>query len=271
MLRTTREVKSFTGIGWGLKPEVKLAGGPVYQDIILTTNLLASQFSIEFWYNGDPIIQMTGEQLVMLEQYKKRWVQEGKFRIPLGDLAGRSIEGQMVSGLETMPSDNIMLKVLVGAEPSPNNQGNVTLMAEANVNAPLANQLGAALEIWHPRITVVTFDAGATGKNILDTIAIGPRIKRAHFLGDISHLRLLKGNGNTQNVVWERSAGTNEFLLKGHDKAPQAGYFHFDPCESGFILAEALDTADAQIIKFEATVTTPGYIPVLMETLERVA
>jgi len=269
MLRTTREIKSFSGVAWGQKAEVKLAGGPVYQELILTTNVPAALLSIELFINGDPRIQMTGLELVMLESYKKLWTEAGKFVIPLGDISCRNIAGQMLPGLETKPTDNIILKVSIGADPG--GLGNASLSAEAWVNAPLGNAAGEALAIWHPRITTHTFDASASGKNVLDTLAIGPQIRRAHFKSSMNHLRILKGNGNSQAVVWERSAGTNSYMQKRFERAPQTGYYHFDPIESGFALDEVLKTDDTEILKMEITVPAPESISILLESLERVA
>jgi hypothetical protein len=274
MLRTTREIKSFSGVSWGQKPQVKLAGGPTYQEVILDTNLTPDQFFVELFVNGDPRFRLTGEQLVMLERYKKIYVPTdiatagGKYVVPIGDFANKTLEGQMVSGLETKPSDNLILKVTVDPEPSPNTQGNVTLSAEALVNAKLEGNAGAALERFVPRITEVTFDAGQTGRNILDTLTLGPIIKRMHFnSANVTNLRIFKD----KRIVWERSAGTNDFMLKRRERAPQTGYFHFDPIESGFALTEWLRTSDVrEKLEFEVTVSSAGTIPILMETLEPV-
>lgn len=271
MLRTTREIKSFSGVGWGLKPQVKLAGGPTYHEILLTTNLTPAQFIVEFFVNGDLRFRLGGEQLVMLEQYKKNYVDPniatagGVYVVPIGDFSARTLEGQMLSALETVPSDNLIMKVTVVPEPNPNNQGNVSISAEALVSARLAGNAGNALASFAPRITEISFDAGATGRNILDTLPLGPVIKRMHFKGDVTQLRIFKD----KRLVWERSAATNTTQLNRRGKAPQTGYFHFDPVETDFTLTEMMKTNDVrEKLEFEVTVGTAGPIPILMETLE---
>lgn len=273
MLRSILDIKSFSGVGWNSRPEVKLTGGPTYHEIFLRTNLLPAQFRVELIINGDPRISLTGTQLLMLESFKKIWTQAGEYVLPLGDLAGRSIEGQMIGGLETSPSDNIILRVYTVAEPNPNTQGAVTLSAEAKVSAPMQNELGADLAIYWPRIVEVTFAAGQTGKNIHDTLPQGPgmRLLRAHFNGDVTRLEVKKGpNAVSGAVVWQRDADRNEYELKRQGRAPQAGYFHADFVESGFIIAEMMKLDDVPLTTFDIYVGAAGNIPILLETLERV-
>ncbi|WP_290516895.1 major capsid protein P2 [Alcanivorax sp.] len=270
MIRTTREIKSFSGAAWGERPEVKLAGGPVYQGIILTTNLEPEQIiSAELFVNGDPRIRLTGEDMKMLERFKKKWEQDGKFFFPIGDFSGNSLEGQMISGLETSPTDNLIFRVTVAGEPDPNTQGNVTLSAEAIVNSRVQSGLGDGMAQYVPRITTVTFHAGQSGLNIHDSLPHGEGviIKRVHLKGELEHLRVLKD----KRRIWERSAGTNEYLLKHNERAPQPGYFHFDAVESGFILAEMMDTVVQESMEWEMRMTNPGTVQILLETLERIA
>lgn len=270
MIRTTREIKSFSGVAWGERPEVKLAGGPVYQGIVLTTNLEPEHIiSAELFVNGDPRIRLTGEDMKMLERYKKKWDQDGVYFFPIGDFSGNSLEGQMLSGLETSPNDNLILRVTVAADPDPGNSPNVSLKAEAIVNSRVQSALGDGMALYVPRITAVTFHAGQSGLNIHDSLPHGPNviIKRVHFKGDLEHLRVLKD----KTRVWERSAETNLYLLKHNERAPQPGYYHFDAVESGFIMAEMLDTVVQESMEWEMRVGTPGTVQILLETLERVA
>ncbi|AJD48275.1 outer membrane receptor protein [Isoalcanivorax pacificus W11-5] len=260
MLRVPREVKSFDGVGWGQKPQVKLAGGPTYHEIVFETNLLPEQIVMAtLWLNGDPIVQMTGQQMVMLERYKKHWEEPGRFVMPLADISGASLEGQSLSALPTFPADNLILQVQVAQEPAPNTQGSVALKADAWVS----RHVGVRSHI--SRITTTTFNAGANGRNILDTLPNnGQLIRRMHLLGDIANLRIRKD----KNVVYEQDAGKNVYHLKRRKLAPQAGYYHFDPVQSHFIRAEQFDTRVVESLEFEMDVSTPGNIAIFSEVLE---
>lgn len=259
MLRVPREIKSFDGVGWGSKPQVKLAGGPTYHEIVLTTNLTAAQINrVSLELNGDPIIQLSGADMLMLEQYKKHWTEPGKFIIPIADITGKSFEGQGLSALATFPADNIILKVDVAEEPAAGSPA-VQLRADAWVSA----HRGVREAI--PRISTITFNAGATGRNILDTLPNnGHLLRRMHMRGDIDALRIRRD----KVVVYEQSAGSNAFMLKRRERAPQAGYHHFDPVQSGFVLVEMFNTLARESLEFEMEVNSAGHIAILLETLE---
>ncbi len=270
-IRTTLDIKSFSGVAWGSKPEVKLTGGPDYHEIYLKTNLLPNQFRVELIINSDSRINLTGEQLVMLANYRKIWTEPGRYAIPLADISARSIEGQIVGGMETLPSDNIILRVHVVPEPVPNTQGTVTLAAQTMCSPHIAGELGRSLGVFWPRLVEVTFAAGNNGKNIHDTLPQGPgmRLLRAHIKGDLSRVEVKKGSNAVNGAaVWQRDADDNVFLAKQWGRAPQPGYFHVDFVESGFVLAEMLPLDDVLSTVFDMYVDTPGNIPILLETLE---
>lgn len=268
-MRTTLDIKSFTGLGWGNKPEVKLTGGPDYHEIYLITSLLPEQFRVELLINSDSRLNLTGTQLLMLQMFKKIWTEAGRYVLPLGDISARSIEGQMVGGLETLPSDNIILRVHI--IPDPGGQPALTLMATAMVSPHLRGELGRAMAVYWPRIGEVTFAAGNSGKNTHDTLPQGKgmRLLRAHMLADISRVEVKKGSNAVNGaVVWQRDAADNEFFLKRWERAPQTGYFHVDFVESGFLLAEMLPLDDVLSTVFDIYADAPGNIPILLETME---
>jgi hypothetical protein len=268
-MRTTLDIKSFGGVAWGAKPQVKLTGGPDYHEIYLNTTLLPEHFRVELIINSDSRINLTGVQLLMLQYFRKIWTEAGRYVIPLGDISGRSIEGQMVGGMETLPSDNIILRVHIVADPG--GQPPIELSATAMVSPHLRGELGKALAVYWPRITEVTFDAGNNGKNTHDTLPQGKGMKllRAHFEAAIDRIEVKKGaNAVNGAVVWQRDAADNEFLLKRWNRAPQAGFYHCDFIESGFILAEMMPLDDVPSTVFDIYAAAPGNIPILLETLE---
>jgi len=268
-MRTTLDLKSLSAVAWGSKAELKIPGGPDYHEIYLKTTLMPQHFRIEIIVNGDTRIALTGEQLVMLQDFQKIWTEAGRYVIPFGNIAARSIEGQMIGGMETLPSDNIILRVHI--VPDPGGQPALQLSANAMTSPHLRGELGRAMAVYWPRITEVTFDAGNTGKNTNDTLPQGPGMKllTAHLKGSIDRLEVKKGaNAVNGTVVWQREADDNTFLLKRWERAPQAGYFHVDFIESGFLITEMLPMDDVPSTVFDIYANAPGNVPILLQMLE---
>lgn len=268
-MRTSLDLKSFSSVGWGNKAEVKIPGGPDYHEIYLKTSLLPTQFRVEIIINSDSRINLTGTQLLMLQMHKKIWTEAGRYVIPFGNIAARSIEGQMIGGLETLPSDNIIMRVHI--VPDPGGQPQLTLAANAMVSPHLRGDLGRALAVYWPRINEVTFDAGNSGKNTHDTLPQGQGMKllTAHLQATIDRVEVKKGSNAVNGaVVWQRDADDNEFFQKRWGRAPQTGYFHVDFVESGFLLAEMMPLDDVPSTVFDIYANAPGNIPILLETLE---
>lgn len=274
MIVVPREVKGFDGVAWGYTAQVKLPGGPMFHEIQLNTNAVAADIVlVELYVNGDPRISLTGEQLDMLEKYKKQYTETGKFVIPLADLFGVSMEGRAMSGLNTVPSDNLILKVKLG-DGTASGGGTANLSAVAWVSNTSGNTPIAA---YIPRLVSLTAQAGASGRNILDTIrdgiGRGAMIRRIHFDGRagagldiITELRIRRNRA----VEYEQTNADNRYQLKRKKLAPQAGFYHFDPVQSGFIRSDMFSTA-GETLDFELTVSQAATIPMLVEAVELAA
>ena len=267
MIRFTRNIKSFSGMGWGQIPTVNLTGGPTIQEIQLDTNDGAGNFLapadinyVRLSLNGDVLIDVTGAQLRMLETYKGLFVEDGRFVIPLSDVSANTLRGQLVGGLVTFPSDTITLDVSLAAAGGRTWQP--TLKASYEVTA------SEQARIWLPRIRAMNFDCSDAGWNDITTLPRGPRIQRAHLLGSVNELVVLKNRLN----LFERTAPRNTYLLKRFGRVPQSGYYHFDPIASGFNQVEGFETADAtESLTFRVNVTAAANIKCLLETVEQVA
>lgn len=267
MIRFTRNIKSFSGMGWGQIPTVNLTGGPTIQEIMLDTNDGAGNFLapadilyVRLSLNGDVLIDVTGEELRMLETYKGLFSEDGRFIIPLSDVSANTLPGQLVGGLVTFPSDTITLDVALAAAGARTWQP--TLNASYEVTA------SEQARVWLPRIRSMNFDCSATGYNDITTLPRGPRIQRAHMLGTISELIVLKNRLN----LFERTSDRNTFLLKRTGRVPQTGYYHFDPIALGFNQVEGFETRDAtESLTFRVNVAAAQNVRCLLETVEQVA
>lgn len=267
MIRVPREMKSFDGIGWGQTAQVKVPGGPMYHELQLNTNATAADIPlVELYVNGDPRVSITGAQMVMLENYQKHYVEAGKFIVPLACLFGRSLEGQALSGLNTSPSDNLIIKVHFGAGAGELSLSGVAWVSETPANSPIARYV--------PRIVSLGYAAGQSGRNINDTLrdglARGAMVRRIHFDGRgtgaqdlITELRIRRD----RRVEYEQTNADNRYQLKRRGLAPQDGFYHFDPVQSGFIRSEMFSLA-GETLAFEVTTTAAGNFPVLIEAVE---
>ena len=272
MLVFPRKVKPFTTAKWGETPAVQIAGGPTLHELRLTTNLAPSDIErINFILNGDTIVTLTGEEARMLERYKKIYEVEDPeqpnygtqvyhYVIPFADKSGKTLDGQGSSRLVTFPTDALTLEVRVREWPGGGTEPAIRLRAHARVSASEAQRLTI------PRIRSINFDALVSGENVLNTIARGPALRRMHIRGDVSELKVLRDRLN----VFEESRDGLEFELKRSGRAPQDGYYHFDPVASGFVRSEQFRTASDEL-EFVMQVGDPGTFRILLETLEAAA
>lgn len=271
MLRIPRRIKSFSGVQRGEVASVQISGGPTLHEIALETNILPQHIlRASLILNGDTIIEMTGEQMKMLERYKKQYEQAGMFILPIADISGRSLEGQAETALVTFPTDNITLEVAIAPEPDPQNPlVSPSLRADALVSAASDER------VIIPRVRTVTFSPDSTGENIMNTLPRGPELRRMHLRNSdggspaecgIDFLRILRD----RLTVYELSAHRNEFELKRRERAPQDLYFHFDPIASGFNRMDKFRTASDEL-EFKLDMNNTNVVQILLETVERAA
>lgn len=279
MFRIPRKLKSFDGVGWGNIARARLAGGPMYHEIVFNTNALEDDIvSVTLTVNGDVKYKLPGWALKMLERFKKKWEETGRYVIALADISLYSLEGQIISALNTAPTDNILLEVEFGdgtASVVDPNATPATLEAEAEVSN---SDPTSAVALYVPRTRLVNLKGGGSGEVTIDNLHQKSNgnelLRRAHFDGRdggandyITNLEVLVDNTKR----WEQSKGNMRFNLKRHDKAPQAGFYHFDPIRSGFPITEMFNMAHSTSLEFKPTISNAmSTIPVIIETLERV-
>jgi hypothetical protein len=254
-------VKSFSGLGWGQSPSVRLTGGPTYERIVIDTNdgtnflAAADILFARIYLNGDMIHEWTGADLVMLVDYAGLPAQNGIFVLPFEDVTAQTIAGQEQSAFVTFPTDAVDLKITLAA--AGGRAWNPTLKAVGYVSA--AQSKRTLLK----RTRTINFDASAVGLNNLTTVERGPAIMRMHFATSATDLSIQRDFV----TVYENTAEINAYNLKQLGRVPQTGYFHFDPVATGFNQADIFRTVSNQL-DFRLTTTAAGNIPVLIESLE---
>lgn len=258
MLIIPRKLKAFSGVVTGETATLDIKGGATLHEIHLETSLTAAQMTlVTVNLNGDPIYSLTGADLVMLERYRKRYETSGLFVINFSDIVNASMESRNISALVTFPTDNISVEVKIAS----GIVGTITLKASAEVSASQAERK------FIPRKYRTSLKPGQTTENTWDSLTQGPAVQRIHFYGDLTRVKWVKDN----LTVWEREDDRNAAQLKRMDRAPQAGYFHFDAIESDFGIADLFQTIVAETLVCEYDLTTVQTVPVIVEAIQRVA
>ncbi|MEG3696776.1 major capsid protein P2, partial [Vibrio coralliirubri] len=85
------KLNSMVGASWGQKGTLPIPNGPTYHELVLETNASAADMQrIAITLNAEEIYVLTGEELVMLERYKRRDATAGHFVIPFSDIVART-------------------------------------------------------------------------------------------------------------------------------------------------------------------------------------
>ena len=179
MRHITEDITGFNGSGYGNQFSVNLNTGPTYKEIsVRTENVNNDQAArITLTLNGDPIVDLTGEELRMLEAYKSNYQEDGRFVIPLADFSAVTQAGQDLTGLVTLPEDNLVLNVYLGAATAQQTtDGDIPA-----VSAFAVMDESVATRKFIPRLYSDLIPMGKTGKNYFKNFNRGPRIRRIHF------------------------------------------------------------------------------------------
>lgn len=261
MRSTPRKLNSFNAVAWGQTASVKLDTGPTYDKIVLDTNVTEATDikRVIVNLNGDEIYVLSGEELQVLEKYKKMPVVAGLYVIPFADDSCRAWDAQVLTSLVTLPTDNLTLHVELVGKPDGT--------AAPKMSGYSFTSAARAERIWLPRIKTVQMQASATGDNEHNTLQKGPAIRRIHMKkADINYVHIERDNLK----VYDQSDLVNQYILNRAERAPQAGYFHVDPIHTGFGIYDRFVTRSANTLVLRANVDSVGPIPLLMETVEQV-
>lgn len=263
-----KQLSSFNGGGFSSRFTLNMDVGPTYKEIHLRTNLDNDQLTrITLTLNGDAIVDVTGEELRMLEGYKYSakgfTASDGFFVIPLADFTNKSQEGQDLSGLVTLPGDNLVLEIRTAAATASQISGSLVPTMQADAVMGVAQPKRLLL----PRLYSELIPVGSTGKNKYRNFPRGPRIRRLHLNGPVTDLEILRDDV----IRFERDKELQDELLAREELSPQSGWYHFDPLMYHFGISDMMQTAAAKNFEINPTVSSAGDFSVLFETLESVA
>lgn len=106
--------------------------------------------------------KLSGTQLMFLESYKKQWTQNYLYVIPLADVSMVSLQGEILSGLNTTKDMDIELAVTFGA-----GVGTPTVRAMAITSS---YDMRDAAALFAPRLRAVQLKGGSAGDLELDNV-----------------------------------------------------------------------------------------------------
>ena len=92
------------------RPRVFLDGGPTYDEIVVETDLTASEIqALVLEVNGEERVRISGQQMLDREAYDGRSATSGQFVLSLADAMARTSLGDGYTGLVTQPTDRVLL------------------------------------------------------------------------------------------------------------------------------------------------------------------
>lgn len=271
MRQFTKVLPSFTAVGFGNTARLIMEVGRTFQKIVLDTRDSAGNVTVTadeilkviIQLNGREILNVSGEQLVMLEKYRGFGVVDGTIVIDYSLPHANSEQGRALSHLVTTPSDNMVLSV--------------ELKDKTTNTVPLLKGYAVQSNNVSPQRVVVpvlvnsSIQIGQTGLNTYRTYVRGPRIVGIHFLDKlagasthaITDLEIKRDDQTIHNLSTKLS---HEAQIRS-GFVPQANYTHFNPVLSK---AYIVDTLRTRSNKFEImpTVRRAGDITALFYQLE---
>ena len=274
MLQVVKALNSFNGVGYNSKASMSLPVGPTYNEIHLVTTLSAEQIrQVSVVLNGDTIIQVSGEDLLMMERYKNHFVEaqagdspEGIFVIPFTNPTAKNQNGANFGGLVTLAGENITLEVEIGAGVM---VGDTGVMPAITLDAYSFQTPAQAKRFFVPRIRTHVMQASAQGWNDFTTFPANAAtsIRRAYFKGSVNRLKVERDN----LILFDAKSSLQRFQQKRVGRVPQDGLYIFDPTMYGFEQADVLNTGHLSEFVFRVDVADAKPIPILVESIQQVA
>ncbi|MBE0470985.1 MAG: hypothetical protein IBX55_15940 [Methyloprofundus sp.] len=262
---TVRPLDSFTGGGYGGVFKMILDTGSTFEDIDLElTNINISQVHrVELILNGDAIVSVPGLHLVELRTHLKRAAESNVIRIPFRDNSLKTDAGQMLSGLPTYATDDLVLAIHISPATQAQIDGSLTPSIQGYMRLSAPRQ-----RVVMPRIYEDSIAIGITGQNNVKTFVTGPSIRRMFFKdgGRITELEIKQ----EQKTIFKAKTAKILRDLKDNELEGVSGQTIYAPIQTRWGMLDMLDTAGKRL-EIMPTVDAAGDMTVVFHTLESVA
>lgn len=267
------KLNAFDAVAAGQKAYTKLPNGPTYQEILIETNIPAAKIDkVTLDLGGmnqmGEIVEVLGSELVMIEKYKGVTVNEAgptyTYVIALGSREAKSDPGQLVTGLVTLPTDNIILNVYLNSTLGTLTPATPFINGYASASA--AQTQRSVIPMLKPHTIIVTSIGDNDYLNV--TGDAGVELRRLYLSGgDISKVELWKDGVRE----YEETAEINEFMQLREERVPQAGKFIVDFVRRGWVLADTFKPQRRSELKLRMTIGTAENVRMLVESFKVLA
>lgn len=261
-MKLTKRMPSFEGVAAGQTATIRLPIGLTYEQLLISYSgvTLAQINEIRVVGNGKTFQRYTGGlRLDALNRYTGRAAAAGVLVIDFTRYGLRTRQGEEVTGLGT------------GVSSKDGSTELSTLAVEIDIDAAAtAPALSCKAVQSAPRplglirhIREFGYNPAASGEFEISDIPKGHLFNSVHFFSaNVSDLKIERDG----YVVFERAAGENSLIQVDGVRVPQSGVFSFDPTEIGNG-GETLQTAGVFDLRFIATMSAAGALPVVVESI----
>lgn len=264
-------LESFNSVSSGSTATLSIQGGITIDEIHLKYNHDATNFNlthierVQIMLGGTDLVDLSGAELVMLEKYRGRFVEDGRIVIPFKELTSKTWIGEHVGAVILYPSEQLHIKVKIGtlgASYSPTLSGTIETRPSTILrDGKLVQQQRKIL----PKIVKYPSNSATGGDVLLNSFDRSPAIrhKRMHFYSpNMTGLKLYRDDV----LQFDQDKADNNFMIKRHDLVPQADYFHLDHTRDGYIEQNSFRT-DSRKLDYKATLSGAGRIDTIVEML----
>ena len=241
-----------------------LDGGPTYDEFTIATNLAAAEFTLVVEVDGDRRVEITGQQMLDREAYDGRTATSGYFVFSFADALARTIQGEALTGLTTMPGQRILVSLEL-ADSGIAGTETVTLYAETSE---------ARAEQFRLYCLPEAVPVSQTGENTFDGFRQGTRpeqnfIRRIFNYGNITKLSVEQ---DRRYIFGKRelAAAVNTARLKRNGKTEPSSCYVLDPILKGNVNKDLLDTFSREMLRFTYTTGDSNDITALTEYVQDV-
>jgi hypothetical protein len=258
-----KELDPVEGVYWGRQAHLRLVTGPTYQQIELVTNITdaADIDYVRLTLNGSPVVDVTGQDLVDIQEHRGNYVEDGRYIIPFADLGMKTKQGIRHGELVTLPGELWMMYIQLK-----NKDGDA---APPSIEARAHTTAAQQERYFLPELKTFTWNGSKVGRQMFDYPERSPynAIKRMHFqTDDIARVRVVRDDVEEMNVTRE----DNGFDLRVVGLEQNSGYFSLDFVRFGFGSEGKLNTAAQRQLGFELDLEKVGPVNVLIEGIKQV-
>ena len=257
----TKPLDSFTGGGYsGVFKQIIDAGSTIEEIDLELTNINVDQVHrVEFILNGDAIVSVPGSHFAELRTHLKKAAENG-IRIPFRDNSLQTDAGQMMTGLPTYATDDLVLAIHVSPATQAQIDNNLVPSIQGYVRLSQPRQ-----RVVIPRIYEDSIAIGITGRNNVKTFVTGPAIRRMFMkdAGRITELEIKVDN----KTVFQATPGKILRDLKDFNLEGVANQTVYAPIQTRWGMLDMLETADKKL-EIQPTVNAAGDMTVVFHTLE---